>query len=111
DPDAAAGLKCASAGSTTHGACRRSFDVSSCRSPTRACRETLLPRKLFSRKRGLLTMTKGVWFAAALVAVSWIGTWGNDPPGILHAGQSRGVSQKQNAPAGNVAAGRDRWNE
>jgi len=56
-------------------------------------------------------MTKGVWFAAALVAVSWIGTWGNDPPGILHAGQSRGVSQKQNAPAGNVAAGRDRWNE
>jgi uncharacterized repeat protein (TIGR01451 family) len=56
-------------------------------------------------------MTMGVSFAAALVAVSWIGTLGSDPSGTLHAGQSLGVGQRQNAPAGNVAAGKDRWNE
>ena len=56
-------------------------------------------------------MTRGVSLAAAFVAVSWIGMLGGDPPGTLHAGQSRGVNQRENAPAGNVAAGKARWNE
>ena len=56
-------------------------------------------------------MTKGVSFAVALVAVSWIGTLDSDPSGKLHAGQSLGASQEQNVLAGNAAAGKDRWNE
>ena len=56
-------------------------------------------------------MTRIVALALALLAVSWLGTLGRDPAGNVYAGQSRGVSQRQHIPPGDVAAGRDRWNE